>query len=1585
MAIRKFNSEEGFSVGLYPSIDVIDVSGNVIANDLTVTSNAYFGTITTVKVYGGSSGQVVTTDGLGNLSFSTVTSGGSAPQGVYGAIQWNDSGVLGGDSVLYYDPLTEVLYSTSFSGDGSQLSNLAGPNVVGDVPNANYATFSNYAYYSNQADYANNVTASNQPNITTVGNLLNLFVDGNISVGGNANLGNTATANFFSGNGALLNHINAAVVIGIVANANYAEYANVTLNSIESNTVTGSSQPNITEVGTLTSLTVTGSSNLDILTANSLVSNSSLIVNGDTTLLGNLIVYGNAVYTDVTTLRIKDPLIELGGFPNGDPLTSNDGFDRGTILHYYTTTPVDAFMGWDTSNSEFSFASNVSYVGNTVTINELGNIRANVFLGNGAALTAITGANVTGAVGNATTAVNANNANFAGNITVASQPNITSVGTLTSLSISGNIDAANANLGNVAIANYFIGNGYNLSQINGANIVGTIGVAANAVSAQTANVSLSVSNSSQPNITQVGTLTTLSLSGTISGVNAFLNVVQANYFIGDGSNISALNASNIVGTVANSNYAGYAGNITIASQPNITTVGVLTSVSTTGNVDAANANLGNSVTANYFIGNASYLTDLQAANIVGIVANATYSEDANNANAALTAGTATIAGTVTTASQPNITSVGILTSLSISGNLTTGNANLGNTVLANYFIGEGNNLSNIQAANVTGIVANANYAAYSNQSNNANVAIEAGTVTTAAQPNITSVGTLSGLTATGTLDFTNASNVSLGAVGNVHITGGTSGYYLRTDGAGNLSWDVAVPQAGGSNTQIQFNDNTIVNGSPNFTFNKTTNVLSVNGAVSVAGNVYRDSKSLTTYVVQSGAPSNAIPGDGWYDTDNDRTYTYTYNGVSYQWVDVTSGYLNANTSAVANTLVLRDLNGNVNANIFNGNNAILTNLTVTTSLVGNTAAFTDAVYANANVTQPHQLATKEYVDQQTTAGLHIHAPVRVKTTGALNASYLNGGTALTVTDITGTNTFTTSVNHGLNVDDTIVPSSSTNGLTAGTAYFVFATPALNTFQLSTTFHGGLASSFTNGTGLTIGVTVNPGMGATLTNSGTQAALTIDTVNVSVNDRVLVASQTNAFENGIYEVSNIGSISTNWILTRASDADQYHPQDVNGMGEGDYFYVSEGLTGAGDSYVLTTEGVIIIGTTNLTYSLFSAAITYSGVSPITVTGQQISLANTTGTSDFVVLANTPQLITPNIGAATGTSVSVTGNVTASYLIGNGSSLTSLTGGNVTGTVANATHASTANTVVNATQGNITSVGTLTSLSVSGNIDIGGNISVTANVTSNNANLGNLVIANYFQGNAANLFGIPGANVTGTVANATHASTANTVVDGAQSNITSVGTLTSLSVSGNANTGNVNTGILCATGNITSANANLGNLAIANFFQGDGYYLSNIAVGNIGTVANANYAAYAGNVVNATQSNITSLGTLTGLSVSGTITSANVNVNSVLGSNNFKSTRSNVAVSTGTIIDQFTTSSYRTAKYILQAQGDIGYQSAEVLLIHDNSDSYITIYGSVYSNVEVVNISSNVVSGNIRLYATAVGANTTVNLLSMYVLD
>lgn len=69
---------------------------------------------------------------------------------------------------------------------------------------------------------------------------------------------------------------------------------------------------------------------------------------------------------------------------------------------------------------------------------------------------------------------------------------------------------------------------------------------------------------------------------------------------------------------------------------------------------------------------------------------------------------AVLSQTVTNAAQPNITSVGTLTSLTVSGNVTSANANLGNLVVANFFSGDGGFLSNVSAAvdlpNYTGVI-----------------------------------------------------------------------------------------------------------------------------------------------------------------------------------------------------------------------------------------------------------------------------------------------------------------------------------------------------------------------------------------------------------------------------------------------------------------------------------------------------------------------------------------------------------------------------------------------------------------------------------------------------------------------------------------------------------------------------------------------------------------------------------------------------------------------------------------------------------------------------------------------------------------
>ena len=143
----------------------------------------------------------------------------------------------------------------------------------------------------------------------------------------------------------------------------------------------------------------------------------------------------------------------------------------------------------------------------------------------------------------------------------------------------------------------------------------------------------------------------------------------------------------------------------------------------------------------------------------------------------------------------------------------------------------------------------------------------------------------------------------------------------------------------------------------------------------------------------------------------------------------------------------------------------------------------------------------------------------------------------------------------------------------------------------------LTATYNNGTA---------GVGATLTNAGAQAALVIDGVTLSVADRVLIYQQTTQTQNGIYVVTDVGSVSTNWILTRSSDADTFVSASPTGLSEGSTVFVQQGTTGAGTTYTCNTPGTITFGTTNITFAEISSAQIYSAGTGLTLTGTQFSL-------------------------------------------------------------------------------------------------------------------------------------------------------------------------------------------------------------------------------------------------------------------------------------------------------------------------------------------------------------------------------------------
>ena len=316
-----------------------------------------------------------------------------------------------------------VIVANSVSGNGSQLSNITGANINGSVANANYANYAGTAFSvsvanvvgigniatlnltgsstdilygngtfapilaanANYANYAGNVVNSSQPNITSVGTLVNLSVTGNISAGNVAG-GNLVSANFHSGNGSLLTSITGANVTGQVSNA------------LVAGTVYSATQSNITSVGTLTSITVSGKSNLNAV--------------------GNITITGGS---------------------NGQYLTTDGTGNLSFTTPSQLTSAVDNFTG-DGTTTIFSLSAtpgNVDY-----TFVSIGGVMQprSYYSVSGSSLTfttappaasiveiTILGGSVTGQT------ANANYANFAGNVVNSAQPNITSVGTLTSL------------------------------------------------------------------------------------------------------------------------------------------------------------------------------------------------------------------------------------------------------------------------------------------------------------------------------------------------------------------------------------------------------------------------------------------------------------------------------------------------------------------------------------------------------------------------------------------------------------------------------------------------------------------------------------------------------------------------------------------------------------------------------------------------------------------------------------------------------------------------------------------------------------------------------------------------------------------------------------------------------------------------------------------------------------------------------------------------------------------------------------------------------------------------------------------------
>ena len=554
-----------------------------------------------------------------------------------------------------------------------------------------------------------------------------------------------------------------------------------------------------------------------------------------------------------------------------------------------------------------------------------------------------------------------------------------------------------------------------------------------------------------------------------------------------------------------------------------------------------------------------------------------------------------------------------------------------------------------------------------------------------------------------------------------------------------------------------------------------------------------------------------------------------------------------------------------------------------------------------------------------------------------------------------------------------------------------------------------------------------GVGATLTISG--ATLTaIDGVTLSTDDRILIKDETTSAHNGIYV------FTSSTVLTRASDFDT--PTEMAG---GDFTFVQQG-TEYNDTGWVMTDPVTTVGTSDVNFVQFSGAGSFTAGAGLTLTGTEFSVNVDNLTTDIsggnVVVKTSAQLTTPNIGAATGTSLTATGNVSGGNLTTTGvvSATGNITGGNVAGTTG--TFTDVAGSLTTAAQPNVTSLGTLTSLAVTGNTNsgnlvtggvveatgnvAGGNIttagvvSATGNVSGGNLTSGGVVevtgnviggnlttagivsatgnidsTSGIFNGDGFGLSNIPAANITGLSLSGIANGTSNVDIASVDGNIT-------MGVNGTADVIVVSDGGLDVKGtaDITSTVTAPAFTANTGVFTGDGGGLSNVAGANVtgqvtfaataNAVAGANVsgqvanALVSGTVYTAAQPNITSVGTLTSVEVSGT---ANVAGNVNVGANEISTLAAGTVTTTTTsqtAIASFAVSGINGIEFLVKGiDATSGNTSvASVLTVTDGSTVDFVTYGQTFLTGAPGVLAVGLNGSDLELLVTPASTNSTV---------
>jgi hypothetical protein len=776
-------------------------------------------------------------------------------------------------------------------------------------------------------------------------------------------------------------------------------------------------------------------------------------LSGNLTVAGNLTVSGNLAF-GTETLRISDNIIDLHTNSDLSPLTVDDGKDVGLKFHVYKTGYADyhAFAGWANDSTMFEYYDRGVEIGGVFVGNTYGTFKGGGLLSvnTTAATSTTTGAIRTsggiGAAGNiyaggdvvVTANVSAGNVSatkgtftsVAGTLLTAAQTGITSVGTLTGLTVAGTtalqgttagtLNATNGNITTLAVttglstANAVITGG----SLNNMSIGGTTHttgrfttVTATTVNAGTignsgATLTGTLSTAAQTNITSVGTLSSVTVSGTGTLGNI---VTTAGVFWANGTAFASSLYSNA--NVA-SYLPTYSGNITgnlLGSQPYITGLTGLASLSVTGNVTA------NIIT----IGDAGGVFWSNGATALG----GSGGGYGNTQVAQYLPGyTGNIGATITDTTQPYITQVGTLTSLAATTAAVT-NFSTGNVVISGGYVSALTNVTVTTGSFGTATAATLNATAGNITTLNAGISTVAtlnatgGNITTLRATNFSTAnavitgGSLNGATVgatnhtTGRFTTVTATTVNAGTIGNASATFSgasatlTGAIIASTVSAGTIG-NSGATLTGTLSTAAQTNITSVGTlSSLTVSGNASVGNLTITGTTTTVNSTVVEVADLNITLAKDAATAVAANGAGITVAGAGATLTYQSTGDKWSFNKdlVVSGATTVNGALVATS---------VSAGTIGNSGATLTG-TLSTA-------------AQTNITSVGTL-TSLVVGA---SGLRVNGTI---TAATVNASTIgNSGATLTGTLSTAAQTNITSVGTltGLTVSGAIVPSSN---------------------------------------------------------------------------------------------------------------------------------------------------------------------------------------------------------------------------------------------------------------------------------------------------------------------------------------------------------------------------------------------------------------------------------------------------------------------------------------------------------------------------------------------------------------------------------